>query len=221
MGMVTSILIAAAAASGRTAADQDLRQAGADLTTELLMALPNNRGREAEADRVGIELASRAGFDPRAAASVWEKMLKHGATSNSRFDWMNTHPATPKRIEALTALTASLMPVYLAARPAVTDNPSVRMASIAAAPTSSTPVRPVGPTPAMAMSLTDMCNMPSMVDRAECLGILKMGMTRAEVTRELGQPQESDGTVARYSDRYLQFDTQGRLVGITDRRPAQ
>ena len=53
---------------------------GAALTAMLAVTLPNSRAAEKEADLIGIELAARAGYDPRAAATLWQKM---GATSKS------------------------------------------------------------------------------------------------------------------------------------------
>src|SRR5918995_184266 len=54
-------------------------QSLAGTVADVTLNLPNSRLHETEADRVGIELAARAGFDPRAAVTLWEKMAKAGS----------------------------------------------------------------------------------------------------------------------------------------------
>jgi predicted Zn-dependent protease len=78
--------------------------------------LPNSRSQESEADRIGIELAARAGYNPDAAVTLWQKMIQ--ATGNAgRFDFLSTHPASEKRVEALQELAVAMMPVYRNASP--------------------------------------------------------------------------------------------------------
>jgi predicted Zn-dependent protease len=210
VGILAAVLEVAAAATGATAMDQDLRQFGADLATDVFMELPNSRGTEAESDRVGIELAARAGFDPRAATTLWQKMIDSGHAGTGRADWLSTHPATPKRIETVTAMSDGLMPTYLAARDVSATQEQFRLAAQGTGAVSSG---------SATMSLTDLCQSPSLVDRAECLGRIKLGMTKDDIARELGRPNSMNavGTELRYSDRFLQFDTSNRLIGISDR----
>lgn len=67
------------------------------------VSLPNSRTAETEADRMGIEFAARAGYDPRAAVSLWKKMMV--ATGNQgNGDFLSTHPSPEKRIDSLAAL---------------------------------------------------------------------------------------------------------------------
>jgi predicted Zn-dependent protease len=77
--------------------------------------LPNSRAAEAEADRIGIELAARAGYDPYAAVSLWRKMV---AATGSRggVEFLSTHPAADSRIAELQALAPKMMPLYEAAK---------------------------------------------------------------------------------------------------------
>lgn len=76
--------------------------AGAAVAAKLALELPNSRVAESEADRIGIELASRAGYRPEAAVTLWEKM---GALSDERPpEFMSTHPAPENRQAALKAL---------------------------------------------------------------------------------------------------------------------
>ncbi|MBS0330556.1 MAG: M48 family metalloprotease, partial [Proteobacteria bacterium] len=72
------------------------------------------RESESEADRYGIELAARAGYDPHAAISLWEKMSQ--ASGNGPPQFLSTHPAPSNRIQALNALVPKMMPIYEKAR---------------------------------------------------------------------------------------------------------
>jgi len=89
---------------------QDLSQIVLDLTFNL----PNSRTDEMEADRIGVELAARSGFDPRAAVSLWEKMAKVGGSQPPQF--LSTHPSHASRISDLRGNAERLMPLYQAAR---------------------------------------------------------------------------------------------------------
>jgi predicted Zn-dependent protease len=86
---------------------------GAQLAAVVGLELPNSRGAESEADRIGMELAARAGFDPKAAVTLWEKMGKVGGGGSSKFDFLSTHPAPARRMETLNALVPQMMPFYL------------------------------------------------------------------------------------------------------------
>lgn len=93
--------------------------AGRDLTglapiADIALTLPNSREGESEADRYGIELAARAGYDPRAAVRLWEKM--NAANSGSPPQFLSTHPSPTNRMQALNALVPQMMPLYEKAR---------------------------------------------------------------------------------------------------------
>ena len=94
--------------------------AGRDLSVlapaaNVALNLPNSRNAESEADRYGVELAARAGYDPRAAVSLWEKMAR-ASSGNQPPQFLSTHPAPGNRIQALQALVPQMMPVYQKAR---------------------------------------------------------------------------------------------------------
>lgn len=92
-------------------------QAGADLGGVFYKAffgLPNSRLHETEADRIGVELAARAGYDPRAAISLWQKMAKNGGGSGPEF--LSTHPSAETRLKDLEVYSARVMPLYEQAR---------------------------------------------------------------------------------------------------------
>src|SRR2546425_3908609 len=74
-----------------------------------------SRESESEADQIGIELAARAGYDPAAAVSLWDKMGKLGGTPP---EFLSTHPSPEHRKEILQALGARMQPLYLAAKSA-------------------------------------------------------------------------------------------------------
>ena len=90
-----------------------LGQAGdlaANLGTQLL-TLQYSRSDETEADLVGLELAARAGFDPRASVTLWQKM--GAATGNKgKLDFLSTHPSGPNRIKELEANMPKVEPLY-------------------------------------------------------------------------------------------------------------
>jgi len=88
----------------------DLTQTVLDLTFNL----PNSRTHELEADRIGVELAARAGYDPRAAVTLWEKMQRRDRGSPPEF--LSTHPSHETRIAELRALAERVLPLYEQAR---------------------------------------------------------------------------------------------------------
>jgi hypothetical protein len=75
--------------------------------------LPNSRESETEADQIGIELAARAGYDPAAAVTLWEKMAKLGGKVPQ---FMSTHPSPENRAARLKELGARVQPLYVAAK---------------------------------------------------------------------------------------------------------
>ena len=84
---------------------------GAAIATTVGVQLPNSRQQESEADRIGIELAARAGYDPKAAPALWEKMVA-ATGQKGKSDWLSTHPAGERRIESLSELVPKMMPYY-------------------------------------------------------------------------------------------------------------
>ena len=85
----------------------------ADMVAQVTFTLPNSRLHEQEADRIGVELAARAGYDPRAAVSVWQKMAQADGGSPPQF--LSTHPSPENRIKDLEVYAAKVMPLYEAA----------------------------------------------------------------------------------------------------------
>lgn len=86
----------------------------ANQVAQYAIVLPNSRENESEADAIGLELAARAGYNPRGAISVWQKMLK-ATKDKSTPEFLSTHPSGETRIEQLTVLMPSVEPLYKAA----------------------------------------------------------------------------------------------------------
>ncbi len=80
---------------------------------KLAVELPNSRTAESEADQIGIELAAKAGYDPRAAVTLWQKMAQVGG-DEAPPAFLSTHPSDAQRQQRLAALAPRMMPYYLA-----------------------------------------------------------------------------------------------------------
>lgn len=109
MGTQTAIGIA-----GALLGIGDLGQSIAGAVADITLNLPNSRLHETESDRIGVELAARAGFDPRAAVTLWEKMAKVAGGSQPP-KWLSTHPPHQDRINDLRAYSEKVMPLYTVA----------------------------------------------------------------------------------------------------------
>jgi len=83
--------------------------AGATAVATVALTLPNSREAENEADIMGMILATKAGFDPEAAVTLWQKM---GDLSDDRpAEFLSTHPAPENRQAALNAMIPSMLKV--------------------------------------------------------------------------------------------------------------
>ena len=94
-----------AAATGSSAA--------ADLggtMSQVMFTLPKSREFESEADAIGVELAARAGYDPRAAVTLWQKMASMG--NGGQLEILSTHPSPDTRIADLRQMSERVLPVY-------------------------------------------------------------------------------------------------------------
>lgn len=74
---------------------------GSAIAAQLALQLPNSRDAEREADEIGIELATRAGYDPDAAVTLWRKMAEAGGGVP---EFLSTHPSPENRMDRLREL---------------------------------------------------------------------------------------------------------------------
>lgn len=79
-----------------------------------LLTLKFSRSDETEADLVGLELAARAGFNPQAGVTLWEKMSR--ATGGGSIGFLSTHPTGPDRIRQLQENVPKVQGLYQQAR---------------------------------------------------------------------------------------------------------
>jgi predicted Zn-dependent protease len=109
--------IAAQTGLGVGAAVLGVGGAGADLAAQgyqTLIATKFSRTDENEADLIGLELAARAGYDPRAGITLWKKMMQANA-GNAPPEFLSTHPAEANRVQTIESLLPIVMPLYQAA----------------------------------------------------------------------------------------------------------
>ena len=88
---------------------QALAQLG-DMVSDVTLGLPRSRQAELEADEMGVELAARAGYDPRAAITLWQKMSRVGGARPPEF--LSTHPSAASREAELTRAAQVVFPLY-------------------------------------------------------------------------------------------------------------
>ena len=94
---------------GAASDNSGMAVAGATAVATVALTLPNSREAENEADIMGMILATKAGFDPEAAVTLWQKM---GDLSDERpAEFLSTHPAPENRQAALNAMIPSMLKV--------------------------------------------------------------------------------------------------------------
>ena len=87
----------------------------ANTAYEALISTRFSRVDETEADRIGLELSARAGYDPRAGVTLWQKMIQANEGASPP-EFLSTHPAGARRIQEIESLLPIVMPLYQAAR---------------------------------------------------------------------------------------------------------
>lgn len=86
----------------------------ANLAGQFGLSLPHSRTQETEADKIGLELMARAGYNPNASITLWQKMQRAEGGEGPQF--LSTHPSSHNRITTLQSLIPAVMPFYNSAK---------------------------------------------------------------------------------------------------------
>jgi predicted Zn-dependent protease len=105
--------LALAGVAAATGAGEGVMQL-ASAVSAVTFQLPHSREQESEADSIGLELMARAGYEPSASVSLWQKMSKAGGSGGPEF--LSTHPSSGSRIESLRAGIPRVQPLYEVAK---------------------------------------------------------------------------------------------------------
>ena len=117
--------LSAALGSNPGLANQVLQVYG--LGTQVGVVLPFGRGQESEADRIGLILMAKAGYDPRVALKVWERMEKQDRAKGEGFppEFLSTHPGYETRTRQLRSWIPEAMKHYRPSRERVDSLPTL------------------------------------------------------------------------------------------------
>lgn len=92
------------------AADSRQLMQALGLGAQLGILLPYSRLQESEADRIGLDLMARAGFDPRQSLELWRNMAREAGPTPPEF--LSTHPAGATRMNELSRAMGGVLPIY-------------------------------------------------------------------------------------------------------------
>jgi predicted Zn-dependent protease len=112
IGLLGLAVIVSATSSNKNTAASAVQVAS--VVSAAALTLPHSREQEREADRMGLELSARAGYDPNSAVTLWQKMGAQGGAKPP--EWMSTHPSDKSRIQDLQRLMPTVMPLYQEAK---------------------------------------------------------------------------------------------------------
>jgi predicted Zn-dependent protease len=98
------------ALSNQPTATQQIYMAAYGVTTNVGALLPYSRLHESEADRIGLTLMAKAGYDPNEAVRFWQTMSAQGGSRPPTL--LSTHPAPESRIEKIKSYIPEAMRYY-------------------------------------------------------------------------------------------------------------
>lgn len=101
--------IAAVLLSTKTETSRQLTLAGLGLGVQYGVLMPFSRAHESEADRIGLDLMARSGFNPEQSIQLWKNMSSAGSSGPQ---FLSTHPSNDTRIKGLTAQMPAAQKLY-------------------------------------------------------------------------------------------------------------
>ena len=111
VGTTAAAVALSATVSGRSRTYLPVMMAAVGAGATVGFVLPMSRAQESEADRIGLVLMALAGYDPREAIGLWERM--RAANSGRRqAEWLSTHPADTTRIADIKRWLPEAMQYY-------------------------------------------------------------------------------------------------------------
>jgi predicted Zn-dependent protease len=115
---------AGVALAGVLSEDSQAVMSTAGIAAALAIQMPNSRTAESEADEIGIEIAAKAGYNPNAAVTLWQKMAAVSGGGPPQF--LSTHPSPANRQQRLAELAPQMMQHYEQARRNAPTSPVAR-----------------------------------------------------------------------------------------------
>jgi Zn-dependent protease with chaperone function len=126
-------IVASIAAGGDPKVGSDAQRAVHSLA-DLGILLPYSRAQEIEADHIGAILMAKAGYDPRASATLWRRMAAESAGGRRRIALLSTHPLDETRIAALERVMPEALTYYRPGESSATPPPPRTATAPAATP---------------------------------------------------------------------------------------
>jgi metalloendopeptidase OMA1, mitochondrial len=112
VGLTAAGAVLASTSSGRSRTHLPLMMAALGAGATVGYLLPMSRSQESEADHIGLVLMAMAGYDPREAVGVWERMRAANSGRGRQAEWLSTHPADETRINDIRRWIPEAMKYY-------------------------------------------------------------------------------------------------------------